>query len=180
MGRKRNIGWGVSNYFGLPNRKRKLLTVEFLEDFKNEILIIDRESKKDEGLSNEANYDEKTYLNFYGHIDGSYLFYKALEVACKKHNITKAIYEYAVDMPWYDSDCFEDHILLEMVHKGVIKYDNDTDESDDYEDELPLKYKIVTEYKGYNVVEYGSWFEESKGDLENIYKDSKSKLIWLN
>lgn len=180
MGRSGKIGWGISNYFGLPNRKRKLLTVEFLEDFKNEIILIYRESKKNEILNSGINYNEKTYLGFYGYIQGSYLFYKALEIACKKHNITKAIYEYAVNMPWYDSDCFEDHMLLEMVHKGVIKYDSDSDELEDYNDELPLKYKIVTEYKGYNVVKYGTWFKDSKGDLEDIYINSKSKLIWLN
>lgn len=30
MGRSGKIGWGISNYFGLPNGKKKLLTKEFL------------------------------------------------------------------------------------------------------------------------------------------------------
>ncbi len=46
MGRKGNIGWGISNYFKLPNRKRKLLTKEFLQTFKEEIIKRDIERNK--------------------------------------------------------------------------------------------------------------------------------------
>lgn len=180
MGRRGNIGWGISNYFGLPNRKKKLLTVEFLEDFKNQIILIDKKRNKDRDLNYEVDYDKKSYLGFYGYISGSYLFYQALEIACKKHNLTKAIYEYALNMPWYDSDYFEDHLLLEMVHKGVIKYDDNNDKLECYDEDMSLKYKVVTEYKGYNVVEYGTWFKDERDELEKIYKDSKGKLIWLS
>ena len=45
---------------------------------------------------------------------------------------------------------------------------------------MTAKYKLVQHFKGYDVVEYGSWFDDSRQDLEDIYKDSKQKLIWLN
>lgn len=109
-----------------------------------------------------------------------FLFYNALESACKKHNLTKAIYEYAKNMPWYDSDCFEYDLVLEMVKKGVIDYDNDNLSEHDYNEELTAKYKIVKKCKGYNVVEYDIWHDDAREELEEIYAGSEWELIWLN
>ena len=181
MGRKGNIGWGISNYFGLPNRKRKLLTKEFLQTFKEEIIRIDSEYNKKNNRSS-IDYKNETYYSFYGRITGTYLFYEALENACKKHNLTKAIYEYASKLPWYDSDCFDDDLVLEMVNKGVIEEDNNCSKWDDYNEKEheKAKYKLVKSFKGYNVVNYGTWVDDSRKDLEDIYKDSDWKLLWLN
>ena len=120
MGRKGNIEWGISNYFGLPNRKRKLLTKEFLQTFKEEIIKIDSESNIKHNRPS-VDYEKETYLDFYGNIESTGLFYGALEIACQKHNLTKAIYEYAKNLPWYNSDWFDDDLILEMVTKGVIE-----------------------------------------------------------
>lgn len=178
MGRSGNTGFGVSNYFGLPNRKKKLLTLEFLEDFKKELISRAKENNKNRDLN--VDYDNETYMSFYGQIEGTYLFYNALETVSKKHNLSKAIYEYAKNMAWYDSDYFDDDLVLEMVAKGVIEYDSDNYSSDTYEQELKAKYKLVEIFKGYNVVEYGYWFEDDKESLEKIYSDGKQKLIWLD
>lgn len=181
MGRSGNIGYGISNYFELPKRKKALLTKSFLEDFKNELIKLDKEYNKKRGFDFIKDYEKESYMSFYGEVEGTCLFYNALENVCKKHNLTKAIYEYARNMPWYDSDCFDDDLVKEMVTKGVIAYDSDEEyiyEDDVEEDEL--KYKLVKRFKGYNVVEYGNRSKDSKEFLEELYKDSEYELIWLN
>lgn len=180
MGRSGNIGWGTSNYFGLPNRKRKLLTKEFLTDFKNELIMRDKENNEIKENVDYIDYSKETYLSFYSQIEGTFLFYDALKSVCKKHNLTKAIYEYAKNMPWFDSDCFDDDLVLEMVAKGVIDYENDYITEPNWIEELTAKCKLVKKFKGYNVVKYDSWFEESRKEFEEIYSDGKWELIWLN
>lgn len=180
MGQTGNVGFGISSYFGLPNRKRKLLTVEFLTDFKEELIRLDKEYIAKHSTELNINYDEESYMTFYSQVEGTCLFYEALKSSCKKHNLTKAIYEYAIKMPWFDSDCFDDDLVLEMVKKSVIKYDSDNYSYDDYEDEIKAKYKIVRKEKGYNVVRYGSWFEDDKESLENIYNDHNEKVVWID
>ena len=180
MGRSGNIGWGISNYFGLPNRKKKLLTKEFLTDFRNEIIERHKETDKNKGNTEYIDYSKETYWSLYEQIEGTFLFYDALESVCKKHNITKAIYEYAKNMPWFDSDCFDHVLVLEMVAKGVIQYDNEQLTEPDYYNDLKAKCKLVKKFKGYNVVKYESWFEDSRKELEEIYADDEWELIWLN
>ena len=160
MGRSGNIGWGISNYFGLPNRKKKLLTKEFLTDFRNEIIERHKETDKNKGNTEYIDYSKETYWSLYEQIEGTFLFYDALESVCKKHNITKAIYEYAKNMPWFDSDCFDHDLVLEMVAKGVIQYDNEQLTEPDYYNDLKAKCKLVKKFKGYNVVKYESCFLE--------------------
>lgn len=180
MGRSGNIGWGISNYFGLPNRKRKLLTKEFLTDFKNELIMRDKENNERKENVNYIDYSKETYLSFYSQIEGTFLFYDALKSVCKKHNLTKAIYEYATNMSWFDRDCFDYDLVLQMVAKGVIQYDNDQLTEPDYYNDLKAKYKLVKKCKGYNVVKYDSWFEDSRAELEEIYSDGEWEVIWLN
>lgn len=180
MGRSGKTGWGISNYFGLPNRKKKLLTKEFLQTFKDELIkVFSEHDKKD---NRNIDYENETYMGFYGQIESTGGFYEALKLACEKHNLTKAIYNYAKELPWYDSDRFDSSLTSEMVNKGVIKYDRPEDyeplyDVDEYE---KAKYKLVQHFKGYDVVEYDSWFDDDRKTLEDIYKDSKQELVWLN
>lgn len=181
MGRSGDIGWGISTYFGLPNRKKKLLTKEFLQTFKEELIRIDDTNNKKYNRPS-YDYENETYMGFFGDVESSYEYYGALKVACEKHNIVKAIYEYAQNLPWYDSDRFDSDLTLEMVNKGVIKYDRPEDYEPLYDvDEIEkAKYKLVEHFKGYDVVEYGSWVDDDRKGLENIYKNSKQELTWLN
>lgn len=185
MGKSGNIGWDISNYFGLPNRKKKLLTKEFLTDFRDEIIRLDREGRKKYN-EEERDYSKEDYMTFYGRIESTMLFYKALKNACKKHNLTKAIYEYADNMAWYDSDYFDGDLMMEMVHKGVIKYDTGywdellKNECKIYKEVFPNKYKLIEKYKGYNVVKYSTW-SENKKELEEMYNDKENiEIIWLD
>lgn len=180
MGKSGNIGWGISTYFKLPNRKKKLLTKEFLLDFKNEIINMHKETDRQRGCTDYLDYEQESYLSFYAQIESTVLFYNALEKACKKHNLTKAIYEYAKNMPWFDSDCFDDDLVLQMVDKGIIRYDNDQLTEPDYYKDLQSTYKLVKKCKGYNVVTYDSWFSDSREELEEIYSDGEWEVIWLN
>ncbi|AUN01515.1 TPA: hypothetical protein ACXDAY_002204 [Clostridium botulinum] len=181
MGTKGNIGWGISNYFKLPNRKRKLLTKEFLQTFKEEIIKRDIEYNKKHNRS-QLNYENETYYSFYGQIEGTGLFYEALKNACERHNLVKAIYKYTLKMPWYDSDCFEEDLVLEMVKKGVIEKGKKEDSALDFCEAgyMKAKYKLIQHHKGYNEIKYGNWFDDDKKGLEAIYKDSDWELIWLN
>lgn len=184
MGRSGKIGYDqLSNYFGLPNRKRKLLTKEFLIDFRDELIKRDKEYNIQKGNYEETDYSKETYISFYGQVEGSYLFYNALEEVCRKHNVTKAIYDYAQNMPWFDSDYFDDDLVLEMVSKGVIEYDNEFSNTNHIEDELmTAEYKLIKRCKGYNIVEHGYWYNDCRESLEEIYEDINDgwELYWLN
>lgn len=121
MGRSGDIGWGNSTYFGLPKRKKHLLTKEFLQTFKGELIKEEIKFRKRNNYEQIDDYDKETYDSFYWWITGSELYYSALKRACEKHNIVKAIYDYARKLPWYDSDCLEDDILQEMIKQDIIK-----------------------------------------------------------
>ena len=58
-------------------------------------------------------------------------------------------------------------LFLQFVHKN---YNN--------EDET-AKYKLVKHFKGYDVVKYGTWFDDSRKDLEDIYNDGDWELWWI-
>lgn len=181
MGKSGNIGWGISSYFGLPNRKKNLLTKEFLQFFKEEIIRIDNESNQKYDRP-QLDYEKETYYSFYGQITGTGLFYDALKSACEKHNLTKAIYIYTQKMPWYDSDYFDEDLVIEMVTKGIIEKDNDDYYKEEYDqsEHMKAKYKLVDHHKGYDAVKYGTWFDDGRETLEDIYKDDNRELIWLN
>lgn len=85
-------------------------------------------------------------------------------------------------MPWYDSDYFDDDLVIEMVNKGVIKKDRPEDYISNYseEDYCKAKYKLIQKHKDYSVIKYGNWFDDDRKSLEDIYKDSDWKLVWLN
>jgi len=179
MGRSGNIGWGISNYFGLPNRKRNLLTKEFLQTFKKELIKIDTEHNEKYDRP-PLDYEKETYYSFYGQVAGNGLFYEALRNACEKHNLIKAIYNYAQKLPWYDSDCFDDDIVVEMMNKGLIEKDTDYYKAEyDESAYMQLKYKLVKHFKGYDAIKYGNWFDD-KNSLEDIYKNDTCEVLWLN
>lgn len=170
----------IGNYRKLSNRKKTLITKEFCEDFKNNLIKHAIENDKEKGY--EIDYSNECYLGFYSAIESTYLFYNALKETCIKHNVVKAIYEYAQRMPWYDSDCFDDDLVLRMVELGVIPYT--TDEYESYEEYIPddwIKYQLIYHYKdkGYSVSKYDFWDPEDKEGLEEIYKDIPNlEIVW--
>lgn len=161
-------------FTNFPNRKKKLITKEFLQHFKKEI---------DNQLINRNTEDcDKSYLGIYGDTYFGYDFYIALKLTCDKFNLTKAIYDYMYKMPWYNSDIAEDKLILMMVEYNIIPYTTGKESLlQDYDDSeiFPNRYKLVKHYKGYDVVEYDSW-DNDKKYLENIYKDVYNiEIIWL-
>ena len=114
MRRNKNITWDdIRVYKKLPNRKKKLLTNEFLTTFKDELIKVF--SKEYEDLTKE------TYWSFYAYIEECCGFDEALKIACEKHNLTKAIYEYGRRMQWYEYDVFSGDLTKLMVEKGIIE-----------------------------------------------------------
>lgn len=173
-------GRAIGNYKRLPNRKKTLITKEFCEDFKNNLIKGAIENDKRRGY--EIDYSNECYMGFYGAIESTYLFYNALKEACIKHNVVKAIYEYAQRMSWYDSDCFDDDLVLRMVELGVIPYT--TDEWNNLEDCTPndwIACQIIHRYKdkGYSVIKHETWDKDDKSGLEEIYIDSPNvEIVW--
>mgnify|MGYP000857330677 CR=1 FL=1 len=136
-------------YYKIPNRKKWLLTDEFLITFRDELNRIFK--------TYEDNY-VPTYWNLYANLTGTGGFYDALKIAARKHNVTNAIYKYACKLPWYNLDVFDDELLLLMCQRGIIEegYDAWVDEECDLK-ELELKgeiewYEEKEKHKDYTVV----------------------------
>lgn len=177
MSKNKSITWSdLSRYKKLSNRKKAILTNEFLTTFKNELINIFSKNGDDRDFSKE------TYWSFYSWVEESCGFDEALKNACKKHNLTKAIYEYNKNMEWYESDIFTRNITLLMVERGIIEKgevsDNSSFELEEIKDDI-LEYKIVERKKGYNVVKYDWCFKDDFDYIESLYKDTKKELIWL-
>lgn len=173
-------GLWEGNYSKIPNRKKRLLNKAFLEDFRDNIIEFDKELCKKHNRP-AIDYTEASYYGFYRQVEGSYLFYNALKATCEKHNVVNAIYNYASEMPWYDSDLFDDDIVLRMVELGVIPMETPYDDIPAKICDGEIPYKKVTKHKGYNEVVYGYWFKDTKDDLENIYNDCENvSIIWLD
>ena len=135
--------------YKIPNRKKWLLTNEFLITFKDEL---DRIFEvKEKGCI-------ATYWNLYTHLGSTCGFYDALKIVCAKHNITKAIYEYACKLPYYHSDWFDDELLVLMYQKSIIEegdefYDNVEDYLRGLEEKGEIEwYEERVKYKDYTVI----------------------------
>lgn len=175
-------GKTVGIYTKLPNRKKQLITKGFCEDLKDNLIKLATENDKARGY--HIDYSNECYMGFFGSITGTSLFYKALKETCIKHNVIKAIYEYVNNMEWYDSDCFENDIVLRMVELGVIPYTtNEWENLEDFlDDEDDIGYHIIFHHtdKGYRVIQQGTWDKNNKEALEKIYDDCKNiEIIWL-
>lgn len=170
-----NLCWGISNYSGLPNRKRKLLTKEFLADFKDEIIRLDRMYIEPTEIFKDINCEE---FMFYNLLEGSELWYRALKNICKKHNLIKALYEYAKN-----TEQVNDDIILEMINKNIIKkipnYKNEMKSNS--QDKFQIK--LIKKYKGYNVFEYlynyPSWCND-KEEFHKIFNMLGYEITYLN
>lgn len=180
MSKNKNITWDdIRVYKKLPNRKKAILTNEFLTTFKDELINVFSKNGDDRDLSKE------TYWSFYAYIEECCGFDEALKIACKKHNLTKAIYEYGRRMQWYEYDVFTSDLTRLMIEKGLIEEGeiDDIDCEKIYKNDIGMtkNFKILREFKGYNVVEYDWCFIEDIKYIENIYKDEGNvKLTWIN
>lgn len=110
--------------YKLPNSKKWLLTEAFLTTFKEEL---DRIFNVDE------KFEKPTYWNTYNWLEGTGGFYSALKITSEKYNVTKAIYDYARNMPWYHSDLFDSYLTVMMYERGIIN-EGDIDEIYVYEE----------------------------------------------
>ena len=163
-------GTRIGNYNRLSNRKKSLLTKEFCEDLRDNILN-----------NKHKIYGDESYKSYYHHIIASSCFSDPLREVCKKYNIYKAIYCYRERiMNYYDLESFDDDILLRMVELGVIPYT--TKEYELSHSQLPngwVRCKIVYHNKGYDTIEDYSWDGDDKQSLENIYSELPNvEIIW--
>ena len=135
----------MGNY-RLPNKKKWLLTDEFLTTFKEELDIVFK-------IKPEEN---PTYWNTYMWLDSTSGFYAALKKTSEKYNVKKAIYEYACKLPWYDSDFFDSELTEMMYKRGIIEEGSPDEINNDYTEEhlkkMEREGKIewVEETKYYN------------------------------
>lgn len=133
----------MRNYFSykLPNRKKWLLTDDFLKTFKEEL---DRIFK----LKEEERH---TYWSTYAHFDSTGGFYEALKNTSEKHNVKKAIYEYACKLPWYKGDLFDSELTIMMYKRGIIEEGSP--------EECSLSEEQLAEWEASGEIE---WEEETK------------------
>lgn len=160
------VKFGRNNFafeYKIPKRKKNLMTNEFLQTFKNEL---DNICNKISGFDT---LKTRNYWNTYQYLESSCGFYEALNLACKKHNLTKAIYKYASKMPYYDSDIFDSEMTLLMVERGIIDEGNidEFDEESYYENNKDYKLEITkTKLKDCTII-HKNWIltEECKKRL---------------
>lgn len=175
MGKNKIItSYDLRTYKKLPNRKKAILTNDFLITFRDELIDVFTKNGDNRDLTKE------TYWSFYSYIEESYGVDKALEIACKKHNLTKAIYEYGRNMVWYEYDEFAKDLIKLMVDRGIIE-EGEYDEFNlnELNDDDGIKYKLVEYQKGYNVVRFNWCFKDDIELIENLYSDDKRELIWI-
>lgn len=173
----------IANYKKLPNRKKAILTNEFLITFKRELINIF--AKNDIRQDREPlDYENGTYWSFYQAVESTCGFYEALENACKKHNITKAIYEYSKNMNWYESDTFDSNLTELMVKRGIIKEGKiedycSNDELCGVEESEVQRFKLIKSYNGYNVVTYDWCFKDDIAFIKDLCENSDKELIFI-
>ncbi|MGN5650964.1 hypothetical protein [Bacillus sp. Brlt_9] len=137
--------------YKIPNKKKWLLTDAFLQTFKEELDKVFEVNEKE---------TSPTYWNTYNHLESTSGFYKALKIASEKHNIKKAIYEYAARLPCYDSDVFDGELTILMYERNIISEGNIEEIESDYTDEDlqqleqsgEIKWtETIRRYKNYSV-----------------------------
>lgn len=129
--------------YRLPNKKKWLLTDAFLTTFKEEL---------DKIFEFKIEDKNPTYWNHYCWLDGTCGFYEALKITSEKHNVKKAIYEYACRLPWYHSDIFNGELTRMMCKRGIIEEGSVDEINDDY----PTKEQLL-EWEENGEIE---WIEE--------------------
>lgn len=169
MSKVKDITWeDIRIHRKLPNRKKNLLTDDFLIDLKDELERIFK--RKD------MTYWDIAILN---ETSG---FYDALKSICKKYNIKKAIYDF-YNRHWYDEDFIVEEITSLMLDRKIVKEGSIEDSYNDKEIYEQLKndpdviwFKIIKPYKGYNVVE-NDWCY--KDNFEEYVKHDKEKGYFI-
>lgn len=167
--------------FKVSNKKMSLLTFEFLKSLKDELVLRSKENNK--FRSREiGDYENLSYVDYYGYLEGTDMFAEALKVVCKKYNVSHAIYDYWKKLTWDLSDDFESKIMAKMIECGIIDFSNENGDKylSDPEEFLDANCKIQKRYEDYTVYTYEKWFSSDKSKLEEIYKDSVYEIIWLD
>ena len=153
------------NGYKIPNRKKKLITNEFLRTLREEIDI-----NIDESVVNI-----KTYWGLYLHVELTNEFKEALRETCKKHNVESSIYKYYLKLSDSELEYFEDSLVILMIDNGIIEEGNVYDGIPDYDSEELESFEYVnkvTEHnnKGYKVIT-SEWTIKEKGIIENILNE---------
>lgn len=135
--------------YRIPNRKKGLVTESFLIDLK---LELDRMFHS-EGLNTPPNY-----YNFYSYFPSTVGFQETLKIVSKKHNIQRAIYDYACNLPWDKSDNFENELLEMMLERKIIeKGDPEKTFHEEFEaienQGAITTHTVIRRHKGYNAIE---------------------------
>lgn len=133
----RKSGSAILRY-KIPNRKRKLITYEFL-------LLL----KKEHDITFYIDEDKNpTYLEWYSWFVDTKSFEKIFENVTKEFNVYTSIYKYAASMNEFERFKFFEEIMMMMVDYSIIDYG-------EINNEIPKK-KIsrIRAYSGYTVIEY--------------------------
>lgn len=152
----------------IPNRKKNLLTKEFLQDFNTSLLEIFKEELENITLIN--------YWSFYQAIESTCGFRRALKLTCEKHNITKAIFNY------YQCDSFDSFLTILMYQQSVIlegnseDYFSQDDQNEWFKDDDIQWYKFTIPKKGYNLVGYDYYFNFTDSNINECKLDNEIRI----
>lgn len=125
--------------YKIPNRKKQLITYEFLKYLK---LEHDKEFIIDED-------NEESYYGWYSWFIGTKKFDEILEKSSKKFNIYNAIYMYAKSLSLDEYYDFLESIVYMMVQMNIIE-----EGSKDCDMFSGSRILVKKTYKGYTVSTY--------------------------
>lgn len=144
--------------YSIPEKYKKLCTLEFLTEFRNQLFRMDK------WFSLEVFADEGIPMN-----TSTYGWVTALYKACSLTN-NEELYNYWRTLPWYDSDIF-DSIIAEMLIENNLILDNIST--------YALKYNIVNNIE--DIIDCNKCYNAyTKDDVEYMSKDDEDYDIFAD
>lgn len=130
------------NNIQFPKSIRKRITNEFLQTFKEQLEL----AEKDESTMPE----HPTYWNYYQWFDNTCGFDKALKIACELHSLND-LYEYRDKSGYPNSDVLGGQITELLYKRGIINEGS-------IDDPYPMPFKFVP--KQYTEEELEEFYNE--------------------
>ncbi|MEK4907458.1 hypothetical protein [Niallia sp. FSL M8-0099] len=109
----------LTTIYEIPDEIKGNFTKEFIEDFRKSAIEIFRQN--DINLGREPyDYESYSYYDWWVYVEGSSGFYEAFQKVCKKYNL-EFIVDYYDNLPWYDSDLFDDQFGNLLIEYGLVE-----------------------------------------------------------
>lgn len=94
--------------YEIPEQIKNLIDIDFSIDFKNNLDRIFKINTKE------------TYNSRYFYLESTYGWDEAMESTCTKFKLDE-LYKYYSNLPWYESDLFDDELCCMLVKYKIIE-----------------------------------------------------------